>query len=115
MFFVAFGFLGVLLISWYFTDRHYLSSEGIRYNRLFGLAHDFMPWSAARKVTYSSMWRWFVLEDADGKKARISVMFMGLPEFAEHVLKYVPQEAVEPKVREMLRQIAGGHLPEVWG
>ena len=100
----------------YFTDRHYLSGEGIRHSRWMGLrGPGFMRWDEVRRVSYSSTWKWFVLEAGDGRKARVSAVMMGLPEFARHVLQHVPEWAVEPETRGMLRQVAGGNLPPVWG
>jgi hypothetical protein len=45
-------------------------------------------------VRYTPLMKWFRLETQSGNVARVSVMLMGLPEFAGLLLQNAPQGAI---------------------
>jgi hypothetical protein len=59
--------------------------------------------------------KWFRLESQSGTVARISVMLMGLPVFAQLLLVHTLPEAIESNTLAVLRMTAEGNPPSVWG
>jgi hypothetical protein len=41
-------------------------------------------------------------------------MLMGLPEFAQHLLRHAPPEALDEDLRSAFEAMVGGDLPPVW-
>jgi hypothetical protein len=81
----------------YFAARHNVSDEGLRYSRLVG-SGGYIRWTEVKKVQFSDAMKWFRLESQSGEAVRISIMLMGLPEFAWALLAHTPRESIE-KVR----------------
>lgn len=111
--FVGFALLFVLLIADYFLARHTVSEAGLSYGRLMG-RRGYLRWSDLRRVTYAPSMKWFRLEGRSGDVARISVMLLGLPVFAQVVLAQAPPAAIAPETRAILEATAAGDPPSVW-
>jgi hypothetical protein len=112
--FVGFAFLGAPLIVEYYRVVHYLEKGGIRYSSLIS-SPGFLPWSDIKSVRYAPSLKWFRIEGRDGRIIRVSVMLMGLPEFARAVLSAVSESRIEPAARSLLERTAEGHPPSLWG
>ena len=112
--FVGFAFLGAPLIVEYYRVVHHLAEGGIRYSPLISTP-GFLPWSAIKSVRYAPSMKWFRIEGRDGRIIRVSVMLMGLPEFARAVLREVPESRIDPSARGLLERTAEGHPPSIWG
>lgn len=97
----------------YFMARHRVSDDGLAYRKLLG-TRGFLRWSDLRKVRYGSTMKWFRLETADGSVVRISAMLMGLPEFAQALLKSAPVEAIDAHTLQVLEATADGDPPSLW-
>ncbi|MBV8033923.1 hypothetical protein [Roseateles sp.] len=101
------------LVAEYLVARHRLTPEGLYYVPLLNRC-GYVRWSNLTSVDYAPVMKWFRLRTADGRTIRLSVMLMGLPEFARHVLAYVPAERMDPGTIALLRQTAAGYPPSVW-
>ncbi len=113
---VAFSLGGLPIIAASLFEKHRVSALGIEYSPLLGVGSGgYLPWSEVRRVKFSSFMRWFILEGYDGTKVRISVMMMGLPEFARYLLASVAPEAIEARALHLLQQTAYGFPPRLWG
>jgi hypothetical protein len=62
-------------------------------------------------VHYAPVLKWFRLETREGKVARISAMLVGLPEFAQVLLRRAPPGAIDDETAQVLRATAAGDLP----
>lgn len=114
LFFVAMSLWGLPLITAYLFERHRVSAQGIEYGPLFGIGSGgYLPWSEVRRVKFSRFMRWFIVEGHDGTKVRVSVMMMGLPEFARYLLAAVAPEVMDAKTLYLLRQTAAGLPPDL--
>ena len=111
--FIGFAFVSVPIMADYFLARHNLSAEGLSYGRLTGRRR-FLKWTDVRCVQYAPVMKWFRLETSSGDVARISVMLVGLPEFARLVLRHAPQAAIDPETLPILEATANGNPPPVW-
>jgi hypothetical protein len=60
-----------------------------------------------RTVRYTPLMKWFRLE------TRVSVMLMGLPEFAGLLLQNAPQGAIAAGTLDVLRATAAGNPPSI--
>jgi hypothetical protein len=112
--FVGFACLGAPLIVEYYRVVHRLEEGGLRYTPLLS-SPNFMPWTDVKSVRYAQSLKWFRIEGRDGQIVRVSVMLMGLPEFARVLLSKVPESRIDPAARVLLKQTAEGHPPSVWG
>ena len=74
----------------------------------------FLRWSELKKVRYGSSMKWFRLETASGEVLRVSAMLMGLPEFAQALLKSTPTDAMDTDTLEILEATAEGNPPSLW-
>jgi hypothetical protein len=86
--FVLFGLFSIVLFAGYIFDRHEITELGIRYGSMLG-RRGFIAWSDILRVRYGRTLNWFVLESANGEIARLSILLIGLPEFAKAVLAHV--------------------------
>jgi hypothetical protein len=111
--FVGFALLALIMLYGYFFERHEISEEGLIYRRITGVK-SFLVWSDLRAVRYSRYMNWFRLETNSGNVARVSVMLMGLPEFARLLLRTAPRDSIEAATLNLLRVIAFGSPPSVW-
>lgn len=111
--FVGCALLSVPLVIDYFAARHEVSAEGLSYRKLVG-TRKYLRWRELRDVRFAPVMKWFRLETEAGDVARISVMLMGLPEFARLLLEHAPAGAIEPGTLDVLRATAEGAPPSVW-
>jgi len=112
--FVGLGLMSAPMILDYVHGRHQVSEDAIAYGRLFG-RRGVMRWADVRRIRFSPGMKWFVLEDQQRTRVRISVMLMGLPEFARLALARVPPEALDDRARTLLTETSLGRPPRVWG
>ena len=66
------------------------------------------------RIQYSQSAKWFRLITNNGEVVRVSVMLVGLPEFARAVLDEVPPEKIDTGSKSVLEQTAAGHPPSLW-
>lgn len=111
--FGGFAAMSAPMILDYFMARHRVSDDGLAYRKLLGTT-GFLRWSDLSKVRYGLMMKWFRLETTDGSVVRISAMLMGLPEFAQALLKAAPAEAMDTHARQLLEATADGNPPSLW-
>lgn len=111
--FVGFATLSVPMLIAYFRTDHHVSEDGLAYTNALGRRH-YLRWSDLRAVRYAASMKWFRLETRSGAVARVSVMLMGLPEFARLLLARAPAEAIEPDTLPILKATADGSPPSVW-
>lgn len=111
--FVGFAVLSAQCIWSYFVDKHEVSDEGIAYSTILG-AHKNIRWDDVVSLRYYPFLKWFHVQSRGGQVARLSVMLMGLPEFARLALEKAPKEAFESFTEEVLRATAEGFPPSVW-
>jgi hypothetical protein len=111
--FVGFALLSSCIIVDYFRARHEVQEEGLAYRKFFG-ARKYLRWSDLRAVRYDPGMKWFRLETQSSEVARLSVMLMGLPEFARVLLLHAPRSAIESDTRQVLKATAEGNPPSVW-
>ena len=111
--FVFFALSSVPMIYDYFIARHRVSEDGLAYRKFTGVAK-YLRWSDLKAVRYAPGMKWFRLETRSGDVARISVMLMGLPEFARLLLTHAPRAAIDDKALPVLEATAVGQVPSVW-
>jgi hypothetical protein len=112
--FLAFALASVAVIADYCFARHRVSARGMDYGRMFGRRGTF-NWSDTKRVRYASVMKWFAIDLRDGSTVRVSVMLMGLPEFARLLLVHVPRSAIDDEAYVLLRETEQGSPPSVWG
>lgn len=105
--------LSVYLIADYFFARHLVDERGMQYGRPTGQRGRF-AWGEVRRVAFNRPMNWYRLELASGVTVRVAGTQMGLPEFAAHVLRHVPAQAIDPRVRTMLDKASHGKLHGPW-
>jgi hypothetical protein len=110
--FLLFSGMGGAILADYFFARHRLSSKGIEFGKMFG-QRGFVRWNDVRSVDYRSIMKWFRLRTKSGTTVRLSVMLMGLPEFAQHVLAHVPADRIAENTKWLLRDTANGDPPSI--
>ena len=111
----AAGFFAILSLHWWLdcvVARFEFDAEALVGRSPLGLPRR-LCWAELRRVRYSTWFKWFRLEAADGQCARISMQRMGLPEFAEHLLQHAPAVAIDAATRDLLRDTADGMPPLV--
>jgi hypothetical protein len=111
--FAGFAAMSAPMILDYFMAIHRVSDEGLAYRKLLG-STGFLRWSELRRVRYGSTMKWFRLEANDGRVVRISAMLIGLPEFAQALLKSAPPRAMDALALQLLQATAEGHPPSLW-
>lgn len=109
----VFAALPLLMLADYFFARHEVSEEGMDFADIIGRRRT-LEWADVVRVRYAPMMMWFRIETRSGQVARISVMLMGLPEFARLVLEHVPPQAMEADTLPVLRATAAGKPPKIW-
>lgn len=108
--FVGFALMSVPMMVDYFLGRHDLSDEGLSYGKMLG-GRGYFRWSELHRVHYAPVMKWFRLETREGNVARISAMLVGLPEFAQVLLRRAPPGAIDDETLQILRATAGGNPP----
>lgn len=111
--FAGFAAMSVPMLLDYFMVKHRLSDDGLAYRKMLGTT-GFLRWSELKKVRYGSLMKWFRLETASGEVVRVSTMLMGLPEFAQTLLKSTPADTMDTGTREILEGTAEGNPPSLW-
>lgn len=111
--FAGFTVMSVPMLLDYFMVKHRLSDDGLAYRKMLGTT-GFLRWSELKKVRYGSSMKWFRLETASGEVLRVSAMLMGLPEFAQALLKSTPTDAMDTDTLEILEATAEGNPPSLW-
>ena len=111
--FVGFALLSAPMIIDYFMTKHQVAEDGLAYRKLVG-TRKYLQWSDLRDVRYAPVLKWFRLETRSGDVARISVMLMGLPEFAHLLLAEAPEDAIDSDTLRILQATAEGKPPSVW-
>ncbi|MGN7876962.1 PH domain-containing protein [Roseateles sp. 22389] len=112
--FISLGLMSAPMILDYIYGRHQVSEDAIAYGRLLG-RRGVMRWADVRRIRFSPGMKWFVLEDHQRTRVRVSAMLMGLPEFARLALAGVPPEALDDRTRTLLTETSLGRPPRVWG
>lgn len=113
------AFLGFALVPLYFVFAFFMyrcevSAEGLRYSNFLG-AKRFLRWAELHSVRYVDLMKDFRLETDSGKVARVSVMLMGLPEFARVLLQQnLPLRAIDAMTMGALEATAAGNPPSIW-
>ncbi len=113
LFFAGFALLGAVLVVEYFRVRLCLEPGGLTYQRLFGKGGR-LRWNEVARIQYSQSAKWFRLVTNNSEVVRVSVMLVGLPEFARAVLDEVPPEKIDTGSKSVLEQTAAGHPPSLW-
>jgi hypothetical protein len=111
--FVGLSCLSLPLLHDYLLSVHEVSDEGLRFSKPLGIKKH-VRWDDVANVRYAPMMKWFRLESRSGDVARISVMLMGLPEFARVLLENVPEFRIEKNTLPVLQRTAEGNPPSLW-
>jgi hypothetical protein len=111
--FAGFALMNAVLIADYFRSRHALIEGGLDYGRLVG-GRGRLRWADVTRVRYAPGMKWFKVETAAGRAARVSATMTGLPQFAEAVLRHVRPAAIEAETHAVLEATARGNPPPVW-
>lgn len=111
--FVCFALCSLAFVYLYLLEEHENSDEGLIYRTFIGRRKS-LRWSELREVRYARLAKWFHLETSSGTVARISVMLMGLPEFAGLLLKRAPAGSIEASTLNVLQDTAAGKPPRGW-
>lgn len=112
--FAALAAMSVPPVLDYFMAKHRVSGDGLQYRKMLGRT-GFVEWISVRNVRYDFMMKWFRLETNCGEVVRVSVMLMGLPEFARALLNGAPNESMDDVTRGILLATAKGNPPSPWG
>jgi len=97
----------------YFTDRHQATATELRFKPFFA-ERTTMRWRDVSSVRYVRRFRWFRVAGPPGKIARISIMLLGVPDFARLLLSGVPTSAISPDALPILQETAAGRPPSSW-
>jgi hypothetical protein len=111
LFFFSCALLGLYLVASYFLERHKVSEHGLTFGRVFR-KQGHLNWVEVCSVRYSRNMNYFRLETHMGSVARISILFIGLPEFAKLVLANVPLERIEPGTVPVLKAISNCNVAQ---
>jgi hypothetical protein len=111
--FIGFALMSLPMVSGFFLEEYEVSEEGLA-GRNFAGVRKYVRWSDLRALRYVSLMKWFRLETQSGNVARVSVMLMGLPEFARLLLQNAPQGAIDARTLDVLRATAAGNPPSIW-
>ena len=111
--FIGFALMSLPTVSGFFLEEYEVSEEALS-GRNFAGARKHLRWSDLRAVRYAPLMKWFRLETQSGNVARVSVMLMGLPEFARLLLQNAPQAAIDAGSLGVLRAAAAGNPPSIW-
>lgn len=108
--FVGFAVMSVPIMLDYFLARHAVTDEGLSYASMLR-GRGYLRWSELHRVRYAPVMKWFRLETREGKVARISAMLVGLPEFAQVLLRRAPPGVIDDETAQVLRATAAGKPP----
>ena len=113
-FFCAFTLLPLFVVADYFNGRHDVSEAGMDVGRASGRRLSF-GWDEVSGIRYARSAGWFRIALCSGQVVRVSVMLMGLPVFADKVLRHVPAARIETDAFKVLKEATAGKLPGIWG
>ena len=111
--FTGFALMSLPMVSGFFLEEYEVSEDALS-GRNFAGVRKHLRWSDLRAVRYAPLMKWFRLETQSGNVARVSVMLMGLPEFAGLLLENAPQTAIDAGSLDVLRATAAGNPPSIW-
>jgi hypothetical protein len=111
--FVGFAFLAAPMVFGFFLEEHEISEAGIAHRNFAGV-RKYLRWSELHAVHYAPAMKWFRLQTQSGRVARVSIMLMGLPEFARLLLRGAPPGAIDAGTLDVLRETAAGNPPSIW-
>lgn len=112
--FIGFGMLGTYILADALRAHYRVDDQGIDYRTLLS-GSGRMSWADIRRVSYSPSAKWLRLEKHTGETVRLSVMLIGLPEFARLCLTRTPVGVIEPEADAILKDMSIGQLPSIWG
>ena len=107
--FAAFALMTVPLIAAYFLENHQLSEDGSAIRTSLGVKK-YLRWTELRSVRHSAWMNWFRLETQSGVIGR---MLIGLPEFAQMLLRNSPRSAIDSRALLLLEATAAGRPPPI--
>lgn len=113
-FFGGFTLLPLYLVADWRHARHAVSEAGMDFGRPSGRRLAFR-WHEVERIRYARSAGWFRIALRSGEVVRVSAMLMGLPAFADKVLRHVPAARIETDALAMLKDAARGKLPDIWG
>jgi len=70
-------------------------------------------WREIVRIEYAEGMKWFVLHLRDGRRIRLSVMLLGLPEAAQALLIHACGAEVDDESLDVLTATAAGHPPPI--
>lgn len=111
--FLGFAAMSLPLVIDYFAAKHTLSESGIDFGRFNG-QRVFVPWDGISSVRYAYIMKWFVIKTKNGQTVRVSVMLMGLPEFAKSLLELSKKASIDDDTMEILKETRNGNPPSMW-
>lgn len=111
--FLGFSLLGIPVIGEYHRVWIKLEPGGMTYGRWFGAPRT-LQWSQVARVRYAEALMEFRIKTNDGAAVGVPILFTGLPEFAETVLREVQESCMDEKTRKALGRTAQGHPPAIW-
>jgi hypothetical protein len=111
--FLLFALLGCYLTYAYFAERYEVRAEGLAYRTRRG-AERLAPWGQICRASFGQWGMWFVLRLRDGTVLRLSALLVGLPAFAEALLRRVDPSVIADDSVDVLRRTARGDPPRVW-
>ena len=114
VFFGGFTLLPLYIVADYRNARHAVTEAGMEFGRPSGRRLAFR-WDDVERIRYARSAGWFRIALHSGEVVRVSSMLMGLPVFADKVLRHVPAARIDPQARAMLEDAARGKLPSLWG
>ncbi len=114
VFFGGFTLLPLYIVADYYYARHDVSEAGMDFGRPNGRRLAFR-WDEVERVRHARSAGWFRIRLRSGEVVRVSVMLMGLPAFANKVLRHVPAARIDKDARALLQDAASGKLPGIWG
>jgi len=110
LFFLAFSSLGWLLVVGFFVEFHELRPDGIRF-RTTWLRTGFVAWAEIEEISYRPRMGWFAIQTKDGRRLRISIYLVGLPEFAQKLAEMAPDISASEQTQKLLQETAAGNPP----
>jgi len=93
--------------------RYSLSKDGLGYMSIF-TGRRLFRWDELQSLKYAPNMRWFVLKDAQGHVARVSVAMTGLPVFARMLMERARRLDIDSATVPILSQTARGEPPSLW-
>ncbi len=108
--FCGFASLGLIPVFMYFFVYYELSDEGLVSKMVW--KHKYIKWSEIKRVKYHKT-GYFRVKAKDGETIDISVFLVGLPTFAQLLLKHSTPEVIEANSLDIIEATAQGILPDV--